>query len=166
MRGLSTAGERLGVDCAVPRLAALLDAGTGGELDEAPAAGNTVYLKVEADHRPFGRDGWTLIGRGAWANSPLALIADACSSGFDLLVEHGSVVDGSGEPAYRAAVGVRDGRITVVHGETADAEADEHHQRGREVGNVGHVRGDHDQPDNQGVFHDFAARFIADQSLE
>ena len=57
MRGLSTAGERLVVDCAVPRLAALLDAGTGGELGEAPAAGNTVYLAVEADHRPFDRDG-------------------------------------------------------------------------------------------------------------
>jgi hypothetical protein len=87
MRALSTAGEHLGVDCAVPRLAALLDAGTGGELEEAPAAEETLHLEVQADHRPFGRDGWTLIGRGAWAIPPCALITDACSSGFDLLVE-------------------------------------------------------------------------------
>ena len=87
MRALSTAGERLGVDCAEPRLAALLDAGTGGELEEAPTAGITVHLEVQADRRPFSRDGWTLIGRGAWAIPPRALIADACSSGFDLLVE-------------------------------------------------------------------------------
>jgi hypothetical protein len=87
MRTLSTAGERLAVDCPVPRLAALLDAGTGGELDEAPAAADSVYLEVQADHRPFERDGWPLIGRGAWADPPRALIADACSSGFDLLIE-------------------------------------------------------------------------------
>ena len=42
---------------------------------------------------------------------------------FDLLIEHGSVVDGSGKPAFAAAVGVRDGRITILHGGTADAEA-------------------------------------------
>ena len=87
MRALSTAGEHLGVDCAVPRLAALLDAGTGGELEEAPVADETLHLEVQADHRPFGRDGWTVIGRGAWAIPPCALITDACSSGFDLLVE-------------------------------------------------------------------------------
>jgi N-acyl-D-amino-acid deacylase len=42
---------------------------------------------------------------------------------FDLIVENGAIVDGSGERAYAAAVGVRDGRITVVHGETADVAA-------------------------------------------
>jgi hypothetical protein len=87
MRALTTAGERLGVDCAVPRLAALLDAGTGGEMAEASAAGESVHLEVQADHRPFSRDSWTLIGRGAWAAPPSALIVDACSSGFDLLIE-------------------------------------------------------------------------------
>jgi hypothetical protein len=87
MLAVTTAGECLGVDCAVPRLLELLKAGTGGELVEASAAGETVHLEVQADHRPFERDGWTLIGRNAWAAPPCALIADACSSGFDLLVE-------------------------------------------------------------------------------
>jgi hypothetical protein len=87
MRAVTTAGERVGVDCAVPKLASLLDAGTGGELAEASAAGVTVHLEVQAEHQPFRREGWTLIGRGAWASPPRALIVDACSSGFDLFIE-------------------------------------------------------------------------------
>jgi hypothetical protein len=46
-----------------------------------------VRLRIEADRRPFDRHGWTLVGRGAWAAPPRALIQDACSSGFDLQVE-------------------------------------------------------------------------------
>jgi N-acyl-D-amino-acid deacylase len=42
---------------------------------------------------------------------------------FDLLVENGSIVDGTGERAYAAAVGVREGRITIVHGDTAEVSA-------------------------------------------
>jgi hypothetical protein len=87
MRAVTTAGERVGVDCAVPKLASLLDAGTGGELAAASAAGETVHLEVQADRRPFRRDGWAMIGRDAWASPPRALIVDACSSGFDLLIE-------------------------------------------------------------------------------
>jgi len=37
---------------------------------------------------------------------------------FDLLIENGTVVDGSGERGVAAAVGVRDGRLEVVYGET------------------------------------------------
>ena len=64
-----------------------------GELAETAGPGETVRLQVQADRRPFGRDGWELIGRGAWAAPPRALIEDACSSGFDLQVEpRGSVL--------------------------------------------------------------------------
>jgi N-acyl-D-amino-acid deacylase len=37
---------------------------------------------------------------------------------FDLLIEGATVVDGSGDRPFAAAVGVRDGRISVVFGET------------------------------------------------
>jgi N-acyl-D-amino-acid deacylase len=42
------------------------------------------------------------------------------SEPLDLLVENGLVVDGSGERPFAAAVGVRDGRIQLEYGETAD----------------------------------------------
>jgi hypothetical protein len=87
MRAVTTAGEHVVVDSAVPRLTALLEDGTAGELSDAPAAGETVRLEVQAERQPFDSGGWTLIGRGAWAASPRALIVNACSSGFDLLIE-------------------------------------------------------------------------------
>jgi N-acyl-D-amino-acid deacylase len=37
---------------------------------------------------------------------------------FDLLIENGTVVDGSGDAAFRAAIGIRDGRMAVLRGET------------------------------------------------
>ena len=87
MRAVTTAGERVIIDCAVPRLAALLEAATAGELSAATTSGETVYLEIQADRRPFDHAGWALIARGVWAAPPRALIIDACSAGFDLLVE-------------------------------------------------------------------------------
>jgi N-acyl-D-amino-acid deacylase len=37
---------------------------------------------------------------------------------FELLIENGTIVDGSGEPGFAGAVGIRDGRLTVILGET------------------------------------------------
>ncbi|MGH2385068.1 MAG: N-acyl-D-amino-acid deacylase family protein [Candidatus Limnocylindria bacterium] len=37
---------------------------------------------------------------------------------YELIIENGTVVDGSGEPAFAAAIGVRDGRLEVIRGET------------------------------------------------
>ena len=42
---------------------------------------------------------------------------------FDLLIENGAIVDGSGDPRYAAAVGVRDGRLQVAYGATEDVPA-------------------------------------------
>ena len=87
MRAVTTAGERVLVDCDIPWLSKLLADATAGELSEVDTSGETVRLQVQADRRPFGRDGWALVGRGAWAAPPCALVQDACSSGFDLQVE-------------------------------------------------------------------------------
>jgi N-acyl-D-amino-acid deacylase len=42
------------------------------------------------------------------------------SEPFDLIVENGTVVDGSGEDGFAAAVGIRDGRLSLVFGETEE----------------------------------------------
>ena len=42
----------------------------------------------------------------------------------ELLIEHGTVIDGSGAPGFAAAVGITDGRLEVIHGETAELNAE------------------------------------------
>jgi N-acyl-D-amino-acid deacylase len=37
---------------------------------------------------------------------------------FELLIENGTIVDGSGAAGFSGAVGIRDGRLTIVFGET------------------------------------------------
>lgn len=123
MRAFTTAGERFAVDCAVPRLLELLDAGTGGELVEAAATGATVHLEVQADRRPFSRAGSTLIGRGVWATPQFVLITDACSSGFDLCIEpRGSTVHVAARyrprPATRAANVLLGSRFRLLAAQT------------------------------------------------
>ena len=44
----------------------------------------------------------------------LSLYATASAATFDVIIRHGRVVDGSGNPAYFADVGVKDGRITAI----------------------------------------------------
>ena len=83
MRAVTTAGERVLVHCSIKWLSALLADAAAGELSEAATSDETVRLQIQADRRPFDRDGWALIGRGAWASSPRALIEDACSSHAD-----------------------------------------------------------------------------------
>ena len=93
MRAVTTAGEHVVVDCDVAWLSTLLADAVAGELAETAGSGETVRLQVQADRRPFDRDGWKLVGRGAWAAPPRAVIEDACSSGFDLQVDpRGSVL--------------------------------------------------------------------------
>src|SRR5687767_6882394 len=42
---------------------------------------------------------------------------------FDLLIENGTVVDGSGEPGFAAKVGIRDGRLEVLREQTDEIKA-------------------------------------------
>ena len=42
------------------------------------------------------------------------------SEPFELIIENGTVVDGSGEDGFAAAVGIRDGLLSIVFGETEE----------------------------------------------
>jgi N-acyl-D-amino-acid deacylase len=50
-----------------------------------------------------------------WAGLPIAaLAAPPSQSGFDMILRHGTVYDGSGIPGYSADVGIRNGRIAAI----------------------------------------------------
>ena len=44
---------------------------------------------------------------------------------YALLIERGTIIDGSGDRGFAAAVGVRAGRLEILRGDTADAVADQ-----------------------------------------
>lgn len=46
-------------------------------------------------------------------------------TGFDVLIVGGEIVDGTGNPSYRAAIGVRDGRISILRGDVSGIPAAE-----------------------------------------
>lgn len=53
----------------------------------------------------------------------LCPLPSAAAEKFDILIRHGTVIDGNGKPGLRADVGIRDGRIAAV-GKLDDASAD------------------------------------------
>jgi len=44
----------------------------------------------------------------------LSFAASACAQDFDLVIAGGRIVDGSGNPWYRADLGIRQGRIAEI----------------------------------------------------
>jgi N-acyl-D-amino-acid deacylase len=55
-----------------------------------------------------------LIGIFFTCSDPLLLAADNAISAYDLIIEHGRVVDGTGAPWIAADVGIRAGRIAAI----------------------------------------------------
>lgn len=123
MRAVTTAGERVVVDCPIPRLMTLLTGSTGGELADSDPAGETVHVALQPSRLPFSREGFTLIGRGCWASGTAVLITDACSSGFDLRAEpRGGVLRVTARyrpsPRTRAANTLLSGRFAMLAAQT------------------------------------------------
>jgi N-acyl-D-amino-acid deacylase len=55
-----------------------------------------------------------LIGLSLTLGGPLSLAADRALPTYDLIIEHGRVVDGTGAPWFAADVGIRAGRIAAI----------------------------------------------------
>jgi len=91
MRGLlKTAGERLGIECALPWAAELIAEGAGDELRDVAAAEPSLQVTVESDRRPFDTRGWTLLTRGAHSRDGEVVIENLITTGFDLHLRCGS----------------------------------------------------------------------------
>jgi hypothetical protein len=87
---LTTAGERVGIDCDIAWVAELLEEASAGQLREADAAERpTVAVRIEASRAAFPADDWPLLTRGAWYRHGLGevVVRDACTSGFDLMLQ-------------------------------------------------------------------------------
>jgi dihydroorotase/N-acyl-D-amino-acid deacylase len=55
-----------------------------------------------------------LIGLSLACGGPLSLAADPALPTYDLIIEHGRVVDGTGAPWFAADVGIRAGRVAAI----------------------------------------------------
>jgi len=55
-----------------------------------------------------------LIGLSLACGGPLSLAADRALPTYDLIIEHGRVVDGTGAPWFAADVGIRAGRVAAI----------------------------------------------------
>src|SRR5260221_9369378 len=55
-----------------------------------------------------------LVGLSFTCGGPLSLAADAARPTYDLIIEHGRVVDGTGAPWFAADIGIRAGRVAAI----------------------------------------------------
>jgi len=55
-----------------------------------------------------------LIGLSLGCGGPLSLAADQALPTYDLIIEHGRVIDGTGAPWFAADVGIRAGRVAAI----------------------------------------------------
>lgn len=87
-RGLRTCGELVALDSQLPWVSSLVEEGGGGTLTDLVSGDGepTIFLRVEADRRPFDVAGWSPLTRGAWARDGHVVLRDVCTSGFDLHV--------------------------------------------------------------------------------
>ena len=87
MRGyLSTAGERVALDCGLSWVADLIAETAGDQLRDVDGTPVSVEIAVETARQPFPTHGWELLTRGAWRRDGELVLENACASGFDVHV--------------------------------------------------------------------------------
>src|SRR6266516_233630 len=93
---LTNAGERLGIDCDVDWIGALIVEAADGGLTEGDPGNGTVLIRVEATRDPFDTAGWEPVARGAHGHDRSLVLRNLLSTGFDLRVEPGTDAGGAG----------------------------------------------------------------------
>ena len=71
---------------------------------------------------PVNKNAWpaairrvaALIGLSLALGGPLSLAADGALPSYELIIEHGRVIDGTGAPWFAADVGIRAGRVAAI----------------------------------------------------
>ncbi len=96
---LETVGETLEFDCSLTWVAELIAEGAAGELKrDVVGSPPTVHVRIEAAREPFKTQERNLLTRGAWSRDGEVVVANACTSGFDVRMV---CSDGGAEFTYR-----------------------------------------------------------------
>jgi hypothetical protein len=83
---VDTAGELVEIDCALGWVDELL-AEAIGDLGRSGVGSPTVGVRVERSREAFPVRGWEPVTRGAWRQGTRVVVANGCSSGFDVHLE-------------------------------------------------------------------------------
>jgi hypothetical protein len=83
---IDTAGERVGITCALPWVSKVIEEGAAGELVRAQSPSATLLIRVESRTDAFDTRGWRLLARGVWECEGELVIENPCTAGFDLHV--------------------------------------------------------------------------------
>ena len=62
----------------------------------------------------------SIAGLSLWLVTAAAAMANAAPRGYDIIITHGHIIDGTGSPWYEGDIGIKDGRIAAI-GNLADA---------------------------------------------
>ncbi len=82
-----SAGEYLEISSHHAWIGQVLEEGAGGQLSSEAESDVTVQIEVESSPQPFDTSGWEVLTRDSWRHQEQVMIANACSSGLDLLMK-------------------------------------------------------------------------------
>ena len=84
---LTSAGERLGVECAIPWVGALIRGASDGWLTGGDPDTARIRIRVESHRDAFHTGGWEPLARGVAGRDGSMVLRNLLSSGFDLRVD-------------------------------------------------------------------------------
>src|SRR2546421_10483323 len=87
---LTTAGERIAIDCDLPWVDELIDEATAGERNDANGERATLAVRVGSSNPPIHTTAGEAVTRGAWRRAKEVVLEDVCGSGFDLRLAGGA----------------------------------------------------------------------------